>query len=191
MLEGVLTDKAIEVLFQLTCDFGRSTGAWAIHQARDTLVGKAVDPFAEGGIVKCNVSETDWSRCLVTTARTAWARRNVQASFVFFKKVSRVGRASSGKCSLRVRMQVVSTRNCYKNRTIPRHTTCLPSLSAPSLSISNFPEAAIRSKSYIHGSRSRVIRKREATRDWGAQGMHRAPREQILPWKEDKYATGS
>ena len=52
MLEGVLIDKAIEVLFQLTCDFGRSTGAWAIHQARDALVSKAVDPFAEGGIGK-------------------------------------------------------------------------------------------------------------------------------------------
>jgi hypothetical protein len=52
MLEGVLIDKAIEVLFQLTCDFGRSTRAWSIHQARDALVGKAVDPFAEGGIGK-------------------------------------------------------------------------------------------------------------------------------------------
>ena len=52
MLEGVLIDKAIEVLFELTCDFGRSTGAWAIHQARHALVGKAVDPFTEGGIGK-------------------------------------------------------------------------------------------------------------------------------------------
>ena len=52
MLEGVLLDEAIEVLFQLARDFGRSTGARAIYQARHALVGKAVAPFAESGIGK-------------------------------------------------------------------------------------------------------------------------------------------
>jgi hypothetical protein len=49
MLAGVLIDEALEVLFQLACDFGRSTGARAISQAQHALVGKAVDPCAESG----------------------------------------------------------------------------------------------------------------------------------------------
>ena len=50
VLQGVLIDQAIEVLCQLARDFGRSTRARAIHEAMDPLVGKAVDPLAEGGI---------------------------------------------------------------------------------------------------------------------------------------------
>ena len=50
MLEGVLIDEAIEVLFQRAGDFGRSTGARAIQQALGPLVGKALDPFAQGRI---------------------------------------------------------------------------------------------------------------------------------------------
>ena len=50
MLEGVLIDQAIEVLFQFTRDFGRSTGARAVHQPLGALVGKAMDPLAQSGI---------------------------------------------------------------------------------------------------------------------------------------------
>jgi len=50
--EGVFIDQAIEVLFQLTCHFRRSSRAWAIHQALRALVGKAMDPLAERGIGK-------------------------------------------------------------------------------------------------------------------------------------------
>ena len=52
MLEGVLIDQAIEVLFQLTGDFGWSPGAWAIHKPLRALAGKAVDPFPQGRIGK-------------------------------------------------------------------------------------------------------------------------------------------
>jgi hypothetical protein len=52
MLQGVLIDQAIEVLCQLARDFGRSTGARAIHQPLWALVGKAVDPFPQGRIGK-------------------------------------------------------------------------------------------------------------------------------------------
>ena len=52
MLQGVLLDQTMEVLFQFACHFGRSTRARAIHQAVHPLVGKAVDPFAEGGVGK-------------------------------------------------------------------------------------------------------------------------------------------
>ena len=40
MLQGVLIDQTMEVLFQLARDFGWSTRARAIHQAMDPLVGK-------------------------------------------------------------------------------------------------------------------------------------------------------
>ena len=55
MLQGVLIDEAIEMLFQFTRHFGRSTGAGTIKQALGALVGKAMDPLAEGGIgeLKC------------------------------------------------------------------------------------------------------------------------------------------
>ena len=52
MVQRVLIDEAIEVLFQCACHFGRSTGAGTIAQALGALVGKAIDPLAEGGIGK-------------------------------------------------------------------------------------------------------------------------------------------
>ena len=50
MLQRVLIDEAIEVLFQLARDFGRSTGARAIPQARGALLRKALHPFPQGRI---------------------------------------------------------------------------------------------------------------------------------------------
>jgi len=50
MLQGVLIDKAIEVLFQLAGHLGWSTGARAIDQPLRALAGKAMDPLAQGGI---------------------------------------------------------------------------------------------------------------------------------------------
>jgi hypothetical protein len=52
VLQGVLIDEALEMVFQGTGDFGRSTGARAIHQTLRALVGKAVDPFTQGRIGK-------------------------------------------------------------------------------------------------------------------------------------------
>ncbi len=44
-------------------------------------------------------------------------------SLVFFKQMSRVGRASSGKCNLRVRMRVVSRIKYYRNISPPHDFT--------------------------------------------------------------------
>ena len=52
VLQGVLIDEAIEMLFQCTRHFGRSTGTGTIEQASGALIGKAMDPLAEGGIGK-------------------------------------------------------------------------------------------------------------------------------------------
>jgi len=50
VLQGVLIDEAIEVLFQLAGDFRRSPRARSIQQALGPLLRKALHPFAEGGI---------------------------------------------------------------------------------------------------------------------------------------------
>jgi hypothetical protein len=50
VLQGVLINEAIEMVFQLAGDFGRSTRAWAIHQTLGALVGKALHPFPQGRI---------------------------------------------------------------------------------------------------------------------------------------------
>jgi hypothetical protein len=50
MLQRGLSNEAIEVLFQLACDFARSTGTWATPQALGALLGKALHPFAESRI---------------------------------------------------------------------------------------------------------------------------------------------
>jgi hypothetical protein len=47
-----LIDEAIEVLFQLTGDFGRSTGTGTIEQTLGPLMGKAIDPLTQSGIGK-------------------------------------------------------------------------------------------------------------------------------------------
>ena len=52
VLQGVLLDQALEVLFQLARHLGRSPGAGAVHEALRTLVGKTMDPLAQCGIGK-------------------------------------------------------------------------------------------------------------------------------------------
>jgi len=47
-----LVDEPIEVVCQRAGHFGRATGAGAIHQALDPLVGEAMDPLAQRGIGK-------------------------------------------------------------------------------------------------------------------------------------------
>jgi hypothetical protein len=52
VLEWVLIDEAVEVVRQCTRHFRRSTGAGPIGEALHSLVGKAMDPFAQRGIGK-------------------------------------------------------------------------------------------------------------------------------------------
>ena len=49
MLQGVLIDQAIEVLFQRAGDCGRSTRTRAIPQTLCAVAGKTMDPLAQGG----------------------------------------------------------------------------------------------------------------------------------------------
>ena len=74
MLQGVLIDEAIEVLFQRARDFRRSPRVRAIDQALDPLAGKTMDPLAESGRGDGRQRRVaDSGPC--TTLRTAWARR--------------------------------------------------------------------------------------------------------------------
>src|SRR5215216_2146906 len=115
VLQGVLVDQVIEVACEGAGHFGGASGAGAIDEALHPLVGKAMDPFPPSRIRKWSVSETVCRRWPLMTSRTACARRKTRASFVCLRKVSRVGRASSGKWSVRVRIGVASRKKYYKN----------------------------------------------------------------------------
>jgi hypothetical protein len=52
MVQGVLIDEAVEVLFEGTRQFARASGTGAVQQALRSVLGKALHPFAEGGIGK-------------------------------------------------------------------------------------------------------------------------------------------
>jgi len=52
VIEGVFIDEAVEMLFKCARDFRGSTGARAIQQALDPLIGKAMHPCAPGRIGK-------------------------------------------------------------------------------------------------------------------------------------------
>jgi hypothetical protein len=52
MVQGVLIDETVQVLFQCTGHFGGATGAKAIGEALDPLVGEAMHPFAQRRIGK-------------------------------------------------------------------------------------------------------------------------------------------
>jgi hypothetical protein len=52
VLERVFVDESIKVVCQLAGHFGWATGAGAIHQALDPLVGEAMDPLAQRRIGK-------------------------------------------------------------------------------------------------------------------------------------------
>ena len=52
VLERVLVDEPIKVVCQLTGHFGWATGAGAIHQTLDPLVGEAMDPLTQRRIGK-------------------------------------------------------------------------------------------------------------------------------------------
>ena len=52
MLERILIDEAVEMLFECAGDFARSPRTRPIHQACHAGVGKALHPFAEGRVGK-------------------------------------------------------------------------------------------------------------------------------------------
>ena len=115
MVEGVLIDEAIEVLCQCTGDFGRATGARAIHQALGPLVGKAMDPFAQGRIGKVQRVRDRLEALPFDDVAHGLGTTEDAGLLGLLEKVSKVGRASSGKWSLRVRIEGSPGKNYYKN----------------------------------------------------------------------------
>jgi hypothetical protein len=60
VLQGVLIEEAVEMLVECTRDCRGSTGARAIHQALDPLMGKAMPPCAHGSIGKLERVRDVW-----------------------------------------------------------------------------------------------------------------------------------
>ena len=124
ILQGVLINETIEVSFQCTGHFGRSPGAGTIAQALGALVGKAIDPLAEGGIGQRErigdglqaLPFDDFTDCLSATEDSGLFR--------LFNTVSNVGRASSGKWSWRVRIGRPFHIKYYKKTQIWHLTSC-------------------------------------------------------------------
>jgi hypothetical protein len=142
MLERILVDQAIEMLFQLAGDFGRSTRARTVHQTPGALVGKAMHPFPQGRIGKLEcvgdvldvLAFHDLTYRLCTTEDTRFFglfQERVQGGERIIRKVPFEGPHVGGLHD--------KVRQKFQHA---RHTLCLPSLSAQSLSDSNFPEAA-------------------------------------------------
>jgi hypothetical protein len=106
--QGVLLNQPLEVLFQLAGHCGRSTRALAVHQAVHPLVGKAVDPCAEGGRGKVQRVGNRLETLPFDDVADSLGTAEDPGFFGLVRKVSRVGRASSGKY--------------YTNRMRSRHT---------------------------------------------------------------------
>ncbi len=135
VLEGILVDEPIEVVRQLAGHFGWATGAGAIPQALNSLVGKAMDPLAQRGIGKVQrvghrleaVPVDDFAHGLSTAEDAGLLRlleEDIQGGERLIGKVEFEGPhrgglqeklLRSGKWSLRVRIVVVSRKNYYKN----------------------------------------------------------------------------
>jgi hypothetical protein len=58
VLEGVLVNEAIEVLFQLARDFGWATGAYSIQQALGPSCAKRCTHLRRAEFAKWKVAET-------------------------------------------------------------------------------------------------------------------------------------
>ena len=88
MLQRVLIDKTIEVLFQCADHCGRAPEAGVVGEALHPLLGKAMDPFAQRGIGKVERVRDRLQAMPLTTSRTACARRKPRTSLGCFKKRS-------------------------------------------------------------------------------------------------------
>jgi len=142
MLQGVLVDEAIEVLFQRTGDFGRSPGAGAIPQPPRALGGKAMDPLAEGGIGK-GEGVRDGLQALAFDDLAHGLGTAEDAGFpgLLYEDIS--SRESViGKVQFEGPHLGVSSNKILQKYTHSMAHYVFTLLSAHSLSDSNFPEAA-------------------------------------------------
>src|SRR5262245_46218287 len=142
MLQGVLIDEAIEVLFQLARDFRRSPRARAIDQALDSLASKTIDPLAESGIGK-GESVRDGLQTLPFHDVAHGLGTAEDASFFGLLDEGVQGRERViGKVQFEgPHLRVSRNKILQKYENLPSHDI-VTLLSAQNLSDSNFPEAA-------------------------------------------------
>src|SRR5438309_2268312 len=108
MLGGVLVNEAIEVLFQLAGYFCGSPRAGAIHKTLGALVGKAIDRLTQRRIGKLECVGDALEALAFDDFAYGLGTAEDARLFSLFHEVSKVERASSGKCSLSVRMRMIS-----------------------------------------------------------------------------------
>jgi hypothetical protein len=143
MLKGVLIDEMIEVALQLTGDFGRPPGPRAIHQAPHPLVGKAVDPFPQGGIGKVQRVGDGLETLPGDDGTDRLSTAEGPGFFRLFYEGIEGGQGIIRKVQFEGPHRRVSSNKLLQKYTNPTSHDVLTLLSAQSFSDSNFPEAAI------------------------------------------------
>ena len=120
MLQGVLIEEAVELLFQLTGDFGGTSGARAIEEPPDALRGKAMHPFPQGRIRKLECL----GNVLDTLSFHNIAYRLGTAKDTGFLRLSQAGVSCGQRMIREVQFEGPhgggSIIKYYKNTTIPR-----------------------------------------------------------------------
>ena len=143
MLEGVLIDQALAGLCQLAPDWGRSTGARALHQPLGALVGTAVDPCPQGSRGKGQRVGDRWEALPLDDVTHGLGPAEDTRLFRLFHEGMQGGEGISGKGQFEgphvggLHKKVLQE----SHNSLSHHVLTL--LSAHSLSNSNFPEAAL------------------------------------------------
>jgi hypothetical protein len=143
MLQGVLIDEAIEVLFQFAGHFRGSTRPRAIHEALRTLIRKAMDPFAQGRIRKLErVRDVLHALAFDDLAYGLGTAEDARLFRLFQEGISS-GQGVIGKVQFEGPHRRVSSNKILQQYTNPTSHAVFTLLSEQNLFASNFPGAAI------------------------------------------------
>jgi len=142
VLQRVLIDQAIEVLFQRTRDCGRSTGARAIYQSLGPLVGKAMHPFPQGRIRKLERVGDVWDAPAFDDGADSLGTAEDARFCGLFQESVYCGEGIIGKGQFEGAHAGGLPNKVRQQGNHPTSHHVLTRLAAESLSDSNFPEAA-------------------------------------------------
>ena len=143
MLQGVLINEAIEVLFEGTGHFRGATRARAVDKALRALVGKAMDPLAQSGIGQGQrVGDGLEALAFDDVAHRLGTAEDAGFPGLLDEGISGRERVI-GKVQFEGPHMGVSSNKLLQKYAQPTSHDAVTLLSAQNLSDSNFPEAAI------------------------------------------------
>jgi hypothetical protein len=175
MLQGVLSDEAMEVRCQRARDFRWSPRARAIDQAWDPLAGKTMDPLAKRGIGKGEgVRDGVQTLSFHDVAHGLGTAEDAGVFGLLYEGVSGRERVIGKVECEGAHMRVSSNKLLQKYEHPPSHDV-VTLLSAQNLSDSNFPEAA----SYTRPLRYRRVAE---TDEGPLSATHTCSTEKELAW---------